>query len=641
MKKYALSKILLFVVVAALPLLSYAQSSDKVERLENLLELSTNDTSKVRILNQLYQELTAQKPLKAKGYAEQALNLAKKNNYTPGIIESTSNIAEVYHEQGAYDKAIEFYLQVLGLQENIKDFVGIAETYNSLGNVYVLQENTEKGVDYYLKALNLYDSSQNIEGLATVYTNLGGAAYRESEYQTALDYHLQALSYADSVRNRSIIAYNLNRIGETYFRLKQYDESIKAYRQQLHLAQSESNKLDLQKAYKGLSQVYVALGDYKKAYEYYQFYTNAKEALFKDLTTDLEKEKDRIDREKQSILEQQAYIQAESQRKTLYNYLLLAIIAFIVIITVILYRNNRQKQKVNQLLEAQKQEIQAKSDELEKEKLRSEDQNNTLEATFKEIERKNKDITASINYAKRIQESMLPRSNKISQALPEHFILFRPRDIVSGDFYWFSEKNGKIILAAIDCTGHGVPGAIMSMLGDSYLNQIINLQGITEADTILYRLHESIGVALNQGETGNQDGMDVALCVFDPKTKMLEFAGAGRPLLVIKDNKYEEITSSKLPTGGFQKDRERVFTKHQFEIDRPTWFYFFSDGFQDQFGGPKGRKFAKSRLFKTIFGIHQLPMKEQKIKLNKTLVDWMGDNRQMDDIIVVGLHLSP
>jgi serine phosphatase RsbU (regulator of sigma subunit) len=177
------------------------------------------------------------------------------------------------------------------------------------------------------------------------------------------------------------------------------------------------------------------------------------------------------------------------------------------------------------------------------------------------------------------------------------------------------------------------------MLGDSYLNQIIKLQGIIDPQEILNHLHHHIGVALNQEETLNQDGMDIAICVIDPERKVMEFAGAGRPILIIQDGKMEVLESCKLPVGGFQRDRERVFNKLSFDLQKPTAFYVFSDGFQDQFGGSKGRKFAKSRLEELLFELHPKPMKEQKKLLNKTLVEWMNENRQMDDILIIGVKL--
>lgn len=623
-----------------------AQKSDNVERLEKLLKLSKNDTNTIAVLNALFKEYESSLPLKAKTYAEEALKLSEKIKYRNGLILSCENIASIYHSQGVYPKAIEFYQRALSLKAPNDDKKSIAESNNKIGNALVQLNEVEKGINHYKKALLIEQSLNDLSGLAVVYTNIGGAYYKLKDYNVSIEFHLRALALADSINNREVIAYNLNRLGETYFRKENYKEALSIYKQLLFLAQKSANKLDLQRAYQGLSQIYASTGDFKKAYDNFKLYSVTKDAYFKDLQTQAKKDITETRTELDEAKRIQQLKDAENARKNTLIYAILSGAALLLVIIFILFRNNRQRMKTNQLLTKQKEEIEQQSNELLKQKNKIEQQNEsinrkneTLEATFKEIERKNKDITASINYAKRIQESMLPSQALLKKNLPEHFIFFKPRDIVSGDFYWLAEKNGKIILAVMDCTGHGVPGAIMSMLGDSYLNQVVSLQNIIRPDEILSELHKSIGVALQQDETRNQDGMDIALCVIDHENKKLEFAGASRIMYIIQNGTAQSVESCKLPVGGFQREREREFILHEFSIDLPTYFYIFSDGFQDQFGGPRGRKFAKSRLEETLFENHLKPMEEQKEILDQTLTDWMGDNRQMDDILLIGVKL--
>jgi serine phosphatase RsbU (regulator of sigma subunit)/tetratricopeptide (TPR) repeat protein len=625
--------------------LVFAQDKD-IERLEDLLRASKNDTTKVNILLALAEKYNLESPLKARRYVQDAFAMANEIKYTEGIIKSADYLGSLYHNQKSYSQAINYYNQALSYKENKKDQAGIAESYSKLGNSLILQEEVDQGIEYFKRALRIRQSLNDGKGIAGMLTSLGSAYYKKNDYAESITYHREALALADSLTDRPLIATNLNRLGETYFRQEEFKESQRCYLQLLHLAQRTSDLSETQKAYLGLSKVAVAENDYKKAYDYYREYSNAKEAFANLKVKDISSKFG--DAEQQILIERQQreLAEAEKFRQSIYTYFTLAVLAFIVVVAIIFFRDNRIQQQANRDLEQQKLEIEEQKNALEEQKSKIEIQNesinrknDTLEATFKEIERKNKDITASINYAKRIQESMLPRSSNVAELLPEHFIIFRPRDIVSGDYYWMEERDGKIIIVALDCTGHGVPGAFMTMLGDSYLNQIIKLQGITEPSQILEELHNSIGVALNQEVTKNQDGMDVALCVIDRENKIMEFAGASRPLLVIQNGEMKSIESSKLPVGGFQKDRERVFTKHTFDISIPTCFYVYSDGFQDQFGGPKGRKFAKNRLDEVLFENHQLPMIEQKRILNKTLIDWMGDNRQMDDILVIGVKI--
>ncbi len=651
---------------------SYAQPNPRIEKLESTLKMTRNDTTRVRILNNLYDEYqnTKESPAKIRKYAEEALHISEKIKYVQGIIASADKIGNIYQIQGDYTKAVEFYLKALALKENTKNNTKIAESYNRLGSCYALLNENDKALNYLEKALSIYQNVKDKQGIATTLTNLGTVFSKKLEFDKAIQYHQKALVMADSLLDRKLIANNLHRLGETFFQQDNIPESSRSFRQLLYMAQRSGDNADLQRAYQGLAQVAVTQSNYKQAYEFYTQYAGIRETYYKDLQDATQGRLEEsnalaeLERKKRELAE------AESHRQTLWIYLLFAVVLLVLVVVFFLYRSNIQSKRTNKILQSQKEEIEktskelttqkeiletrkieieAKNKELEDQKGKIEIQNEainrkneTLEATFKEIERKNKDITASITYAKRIQESMLPTALEISAGFPENFILFRPRDIVSGDFYWFSEKNGKVIFAALDCTGHGVPGAIMSMLGDSYLNQIINLQGITDPSWILEELHNSIGIALNQQETQNQDGMDVALCIIDPRKKRLEFAGAGRPLLLIQDGQMQVIESSKLPVGGFQKDRERVFTSHVFNYnpENPLSIYVYSDGFQDQFGGQRGRKFSKNRLEELLFEHHQEPMTEQRKILNKTLIDWMGTNRQMDDILVAGFKLT-
>lgn len=265
-----------------------------------------------------------------------------------------------------------------------------------------------------------------------------------------------------------------------------------------------------------------------------------------------------------------------------------------------------------------------------------------------EIELKNKDITDSINYAQKIQEAILPSDLDIKKHLPENFVLFKPKDIVSGDFYWFSKKEDKAFIAAADCTGHGVPGAFMSMIGNSLLNEIVNDRGVDEPAKILQQLKEGVIKSLKQtGEAGKQkDGMDIALCAFDFKNNKLEFSGAYNPLIRIREGELEETRSDRMPIGIYSDDGGRKFTNYELEMKKGDMYYFFTDGYVDQFGGPKGKKFMGKRFKMLLKEIYQLPMKNQKQKLDEVVEGWksyvMADGstyEQMDDILVIGVKV--
>jgi serine phosphatase RsbU (regulator of sigma subunit)/HAMP domain-containing protein len=269
-----------------------------------------------------------------------------------------------------------------------------------------------------------------------------------------------------------------------------------------------------------------------------------------------------------------------------------------------------------------------------------------IEVQHKEIEKKNRNITNSLNYAKRIQQAVLPHVEQLNQSVNDYFILFKPRDIVSGDFYWFANVGHRTIIVAADCTGHGVPGAFMSMAGCAYLNQIVYLQGVTAPEKILFHLHQNIKKEFKQDNKENRDGMDIAICVIDKEKKIIEFSGAKNPLVYIQDGEIYEIDGDKIPVGGMIRGIDRAYTKHIInyasENQSPSFFYMFSDGYQDQFGGEEGRKFMKKRmkeLFLSITLEHQ-QMRKQKEILDLTMQEWIGNTYdQVDDILLVGFKM--
>jgi ligand-binding sensor domain-containing protein/serine phosphatase RsbU (regulator of sigma subunit) len=256
------------------------------------------------------------------------------------------------------------------------------------------------------------------------------------------------------------------------------------------------------------------------------------------------------------------------------------------------------------------------------------------------VEHQHKEIKDSILYAKRIQQAILPVPEELSRSLADFFILFKPRDIVSGDFYWFSEKNGKVVIAAADCTGHGVPGALMSMIGNTLLNEIVNEKEVLRPDLILGQLRENIIKTLKQtgAEGENKDGMDIALCVLDRPGMLLEFAGANNPLYLVSGSELTEVKGDKQPIGVYQGET-KPFTNHRLEIKKGDRIYLASDGYADQFGGPSGKKFKYRQMKELILSLRSLPMKEQKEALDRAIESWRGGLDQIDDILVIGIGI--
>ena len=251
----------------------------------------------------------------------------------------------------------------------------------------------------------------------------------------------------------------------------------------------------------------------------------------------------------------------------------------------------------------------------------------------------NRQIKSSIRYALHIQNSILPTHATFSSYFTDFFIYYQPRDIVSGDFYWITKTEGKLVLAAIDCTGHGVPGAFMSMIGNSILNNIVNEKKVVDPALILDQLHVRVQKTLNQKETLNMDGMDAAIVVIDYDTKVVEFAGANNPLFYTSGDTYFILEGNKHAVGGIDDRVFEGFTKHTLRMIEGMQLYIFSDGFQDQMGGPKNKKFMKKNFRNLLFNISKFPLTQQENLLKSTFESWRGDNDTMDDVMVLGVKL--
>jgi serine phosphatase RsbU (regulator of sigma subunit) len=337
-------------------------------------------------------------------------------------------------------------------------------------------------------------------------------------------------------------------------------------------------------------------------------------------------------------------------------------VSIIAVVAFLLFRKNRKTQKLlyqkNEEIERQRSSNDEIMHMLEQKQQEVEQQSRTLAETstelqwqtenalrlYDEIEQQKQDITDSIQYAKRIQTALLPERTFINEILNDYFVLFRPRDIVSGDFYWVSAKTEKTMVAVADCTGHGVPGAFMSILGITYLNEIAQNDNM-HADTILNQLREQVIKSLKQTgkDLENKDGMDMALCIIDWENARIEYAGANISLLLLRNSptaadELIEVNADRMPIGIYE-NATKPFTRNTIPVMSGDSFYMFSDGYCDQFGGPDLKKFKKKNLKKLLSEIHTLSMTEQKKRLKQNLEKWRGDLPQVDDILMMGIKI--
>lgn len=288
------------------------------------------------------------------------------------------------------------------------------------------------------------------------------------------------------------------------------------------------------------------------------------------------------------------------------------------------------------------QKVKERTAEIQQQKEEIEAQRDSIQDQKVKIELQKEHIMDSIHYAKRIQNALLPPDDYVHSLLENIFIFYKPKDIVSGDFYWMTDEDGYIMISAVDCTGHGVPGAFMSIVGYNQLNYAVNVRNARTASEILEGLNEGVTDTLREkggGPDSVKDGMDMALCVIDPTRKKLHYAGAYNPLILIRGQELIQYKADKLPIGSVEGDIMPKFTNHEIEIQEGDCLYMFSDGYPDQFGGPKGKKFMSKRFRELLFDIHEKPIDEQEKILDQTLKDWMGDMEQIDDILVIGIKL--
>ena len=702
------NKIILLFILSFLLALPAAFAQKKViDSLRNLLNENQEDTLQVRIMVKLSGAYTYVDNEEAKVFAEKALTLAQKLQYKSGIANAYRSIGTVFSERGNFDRAIQNYLQGLKTAEDTKDpriraniFNNIgtvhsrlgdfpqaktyyqqamniyqkindqtlmATSYNNLGHIYNNEGKIDSAVFCYEKALSIFEKNNNLQGVTYALGNLGVIYEGIGDVNKALEYQNKVKDMESRLGNKSGMVYSTISIANIYLRMKNYNAAEQYLKEALTLSQEIGSVELLRNSYQYLSQYYREIEDYERSLQYYDQYVHFKDSVFNKNKSELiakiqadyevKQNKKQLEIQKSKNREQQLEIKAqkaEIDQHRLRNTALIVGISLIVLIAFFLYRNNIQKQKTNQILE-------------EKNQL---------------IEDKNTNITDSINYARRIQSAVLPLQEEIQKYIPEHFVLWKPRDIVSGDFYWFAKTNPepiyeekmtfegvhrvfkgvkgeKIIVAAVDSTGHGVPGAFMSMIGSRLLNEIVNELGITEADEILNQLHIRVRKALKQEETQSHDGMDMGLVVIEKDKNIMQFAGAKNPMYMLqvpKDWDTEKATKPDesglalqivkgdvMSIGGFQLIEDVVFKKKIVNLSpkkyESTTFYLISDGYQDQFGGIKGRKFMVKRFRKLLFEIAHKPMDVQKKILEDTLSEWMNGHDQVDDILVMGFRM--
>lgn len=605
MKSAASIFFVLFLLVAPL---CHSQS---IEQLRQEVKKNEKTTRQVDALLKLADMLVGQDPNDARKQAEQAEKLARQLKYQEGLVGSLALLGHIYaFHQGKHDRAVAYYQEAYQLKKQqfqngqitaqvFKNF--LLDEINPAVQMIEMQPDASKRDKKSLKEYKLIQG-EYANWLAEV------AMAREREIKRK---ELLIDSAATQLENRE---KELGKVAQD-------------------LSKQKSQSMRLSRANRALSDSLQITSDYLEiATDSLETTTNML------LLKELELQEQTIQRMAEEAKTQQ--LQQEKEVQQLLIYATSGGLTLFTALMGVLFVSYRKRVKMSRVLEAQRNELAEKNEEIQLQNENILVQKNEIEIQKDKLSQKNSQITASITYAERIQKAILPDPDAVSVLLPDSFIFFQPRDIVSGDFYWISAKRDEVIIAAMDCTGHGVPGAFMSMIGHTLLNELINQRGITAPDEILNRLHIGIRHALKQKQTGNQDGMDAAICTVDFGNRTVSFAGAKNPMLLIQGDEMQVVKGDKMPIGGKQTEEQRIFTRHTFPLVPQTYIYLFSDGFQDQFGGPDGRKFMLKNLQHLIWEHHTLPMEMQHQTLKNAFNQWLGHERQIDDVLMIGTRLA-
>ncbi len=614
-----------------------------------------------------------------------SLSLFKETNNQKGIADTYAKTGNVFYDLSDFPKSLENFLQALKTYGNIKDSAGIADVCNYIGKVYNRLNEKESAKKYLFKALSLHQRFQNSRGIAISYNGLGNVFMDNHDLIKALkffekskDFHIRggdqigisiahinigtiydmmsslsddslsivalninyksklpirksildsaALYFQGSiiinskVGNQFGLIYGYNGIGDVYVKEHNYKNAIPQFQNAFSIAKELKAISEQYESAKRLANCYELLNNKDSAYYYLKTYTHLKEEVVgEERQRELFKKESQYEYDKQlqkqKLIKEarEAIVEEKEKRQTLIIVGIVIVLLIVLYFAIVLNKRLKTTRSQKQLIEQQKFSL----------------------------EQKNKEIIDSITYAKRIQDAMLTSVSYLQEEIKklnaENFIVFKPKDIVSGDFYWFHVDGKTLYYVTADSTGHGVPGGFMSMLGINLLSEIVIERKIKDPGTILNLLRDEIVRSLKTDEGYSMDGMDAVLCKIDTEKQTLEYASANNSLYLVRQGELLEFKSQKMPVG-YMEDAQ-PFNTSKIELQKNDLIYTFTDGFADQFGGPKGKKFKYSQLKLMLTSLSNQSLKDQQYALNHTFEEWKGSLEQVDDVCVVGFKL--
>ena len=602
-------------------------------------------------------------------YASKSLKTFVENNNKRGQSFVLNNLGIIYHDIEDYDKALEFYSKALAIRIETNDTEGMGSSFNNLGLIYQDKNNFKKAIEYYKKAIEMYDKSGRDQERGTTLNNIGLIYMQQEKYDSALILYDSSLIYKERVEDYQGISQAYCNIGTVFYHKGNFNKAISFAKRSYRISAKQNLVFENREASHLLWEVYKSQKNYASALKYFEKYVSNRDSILShDNQNAILRQEYKGEYEKQAAADsvknaeekkiKNAQIEehnAEILAKRNQQIILFGGLALVLLFAGFIFNRLRVTRKQKSIIFHQK-EI---------------------------VDEKNKEITDSINYAKRIQTAILPPMKMVKQYFPDSFILYKPKDIVAGDFYWMHSSHNCIMIAACDCTGHGVPGAMVSVVCNSGLNRAVREFEMTESGKILDKTRELVIAEFEKSEEEVKDGMDIAFLnfeIFNSEIKKLKYSGANNPLWIVKrkvlavvdteknrkgddhiNSKFEtakqtthseqlgtvlqnpnswdliELKANKQPIGKYAE--VKPFTTHELELNKGDTFYIFTDGYQDQFGGVKNKKFKASRLKEIILSIQDKTMEDQKTILDHELKTWQGNNEQNDDICVIGIRI--
>jgi serine phosphatase RsbU (regulator of sigma subunit) len=527
----------------------------------------------------------------------------------------------IYRANQEIEKAKEAYEYMLEAAKEANDTLEIARAYNGIGIVYMMDAEYDIGLDYWKQSLELklilgeqQSAASSMANIALYYKDIG-------RYYEAKEYLEKALEINLASNDFESVGFNHTIMGDMYFKMENYEKSISHYELAIEFIDSSKSMFNKEAALFGLSDALAKKGRYKEALDRHKEltellmdqYNEDNARITKELTTKFETDK----KEKENLLlkteneakdarisEEQAKI-ALKETTNLYLLIGLGLVGVALVMIIIVLRRVRQA------------------------KIEVEEQKHL-------VEEKNQEIIDSIGYAKRLQEAILPTDRSINTNFDQNFVLYLPKDIVAGDFYWMEKIGNKVLLAAADCTGHGVPGALVSVVCHNALNRAVREFGIEQPAQILDKVTDLVIETFDQGVEEVKDGMDICLCSFDFENNKVEYAGANNSLYRVHESELIEIKATKQPVGKYTN--RKVFENVEIEGVKGDMFFLFTDGYADQFGGEKGKKMKYKPFKRLLVTNHKKSMIAQKELLQDAFDKWKGDHEQIDDVCVIGVR---